>query len=1169
MRRLSWGLAVMSFLLGGAGAGRCENGVTNILSGVVSNAGGTIVVGSTGTNNYMEINGGSTLISYDAYVGQNSTALGNSVLVTGSGTLWTNTHDLFVGWAGKSSEMVISNNATVITLNINAGFLSGGSGTIRIVGATNITTHDINVGEYTLGKLSISGGGYVSSGYTPGDGYLNIAPFAGSTGLVEVLDGTLIVPNATVIGWGGTGALVVAQGKYQTQNAWLGNTGVGSMLFLGGTNIISSDFGIAYGSSGSRGSVLLGGGSLTVTNAIASVGLLGSGFLTVTGGTFLAKDIQIAAQAGSQGTMIITQGGIVAAASLGVGYSSTGTLSVSGGNLYVTNGAGSGTFTVGVSNLGTANLSGGRVQTDKLVVGDASSSNKLSIVSGANLISRNAYIGNSSTALGNSVLVTDSGSLWSNTVSLWVGYAGQGSQMVISNNASMVTWDMNVGWFSGGSGALKVIGATNISTHDITVGWNNGAGSLSISGGGYVSSGYTPGDGALNIAAMAGSSGSVEVLDGKLIIPNDTGIGLGGTGSLMVVQGTYQSSNVWLGDTGKGSLTVLGGTNTISGQLAIGFGVGTLREGMVLVGGGILTATNALTTVGRQGYGFLTVTGGTFLAKDIQVASQAGSQGTMIITQGGIVAAAALEVGYGSAGSLSVSGGNLLVTNAAGNSTLVIGASRRGTASLNGGAIQANKLVIGDTSTSNYLGISGGSLISGSAYIGSNATALGNAVVVNGGGSVWSNTGSLYVGYASRQNSLLVSNGAVVTATSMFAGGVGGQGYIQVAGATNIVNDYTIGWDQSQGYLDILSGGFVQANNSMNIATYTGSSGMVQVAGGTLVVKGASIVGNYSTGSLVISSGSFQGQNVVLGHTYQAGLAAGNGAILITGGTNTITSQLTVGEVSGAVGSVLVSGGKLTVTNGAGSALLLAGSGGAGTVTLNGGGIQADRLLVTNGANSVFNFYGGTLFSGGTVVSNGQQFAVGNGTSSASFTLLGGTHRFNNGLFIASNATLSGTGTILGTLTNAGTLAPGNSPGAMAVDGSLVLANGSLLTIEIGGYTPGTQFDTLTVSNGVTLDGLLNLSLVNGFQSTITNGATFTVLTAGATINGAFDNVTSGSWLNTIDGFGAFQVNYLGSQLVLTNFQAIPEPAPAPLLILVALGWAWLGRRTSFRIVPH
>jgi hypothetical protein len=58
------------------------------------------------------------------------------------------------------------------------------------------------------------------------------------------------------------------------------------------------------------------------------------------------------------------------------------------------------------------------------------------------------------------------------------------------------------------------------------------------------------------------------------------------------------------------------------------------------------------------------------------------------------------------------------------------------------------------------------------------------------------------------------------------------------------------------------------------------------------------------------------------------------------------------------------------------------------------------------------------------------------------------------------------------------------------------------LDIEIGGTTPGTQFDRVIVADEATLDGTLNVTTINGFAPTLP-GQLFTIMTY-ATHTGEF-----------------------------------------------------------------
>jgi hypothetical protein len=102
---------------------------------------------------------------------------------------------------------------------------------------------------------------------------------------------------------------------------------------------------------------------------------------------------------------------------------------------------------------------------------------------------------------------------------------------------------------------------------------------------------------------------------------------------------------------------------------------------------------------------------------------------------------------------------------------------------------------------------------------------------------------------------------------------------------------------------------------------------------------------------------------------------------------------------------------------------------------------------------------------------------------------------------------LLGKGSLTGSVTSSGLVTPGDSatkPGILSPNTYTQKATGSL-NIDIGGTTVGTQYGQLAVTNGASLNGTLNIKLVNGFVPAI--GHTFTILTASA-ISGTFATVT-------------------------------------------------------------
>lgn len=100
----------------------------------------------------------------------------------------------------------------------------------------------------------------------------------------------------------------------------------------------------------------------------------------------------------------------------------------------------------------------------------------------------------------------------------------------------------------------------------------------------------------------------------------------------------------------------------------------------------------------------------------------------------------------------------------------------------------------------------------------------------------------------------------------------------------------------------------------------------------------------------------------------------------------------------------------------------------------------------------------------------------------AGFTLtFTGIGTFTNKL----TGVLSGSGTISPgnvSIIQQGTIRPGGSAGRLSINDSVVNEPSSELDIEIGGASPGTGHDQLSVQGALTVDGTLNITLLNGYQ---------------------------------------------------------------------------------------
>ena len=641
----------------------------------------------------------------------------------------------------------------------------------------------------------------------------------------------------------------------------------------------------------------------------------------------------------------------------------------------------------------------------------------------------------------------------------------------------------------------------------------------------------------LILGENAGGTGTFTWTAGTLAITNGSAsasliIGAGGAGAFNLNRGSAAVDLLTLGN-GPGSV----GTLTWGGFLT----VGGVSDPNVLANnllgssfGKDRSQTLAITT----NYVNATLPNGLILGENAGgIGNLAWAGGTLTITNSG--GSSQLIVGAGGSGSCSINGGTAVVDRVV--ATNYLPTATNSPFSLGGGTLITRgncEVLVPSNGIFNIRGtwnVTGGTVIAhSSSTYGDFQIAANSALVVSGPGTVFTsalwmtnNNNVLFQGVGAQ---LIVSNGAQMvfaphpSQLQPFTKGTPNNVRILITDPGSLLNatnfNASAGWrmgDGNIGYSQFTVSNQAQASLwqlSIGCNGAYNNTGLVTAAGQLTVFSDIS-VGNVGYGAsgggnmfMVSASGQVSSVNGYIGNDYQdAGTISANGNLsLVTdpGSTWCLSKSLYVGYAavtqyvsdnvlrianygtvavtnvyigSGPGSNCLISldsGGKLLVTNATAKAFLKVLR---GAVSNDGGVVVTDQLLVNTNSGSCI-FRSGSISTRSTTYSNGTAFVVGGSASRAVFQMLGGNHGFSNGMTVAANGVLAGTGTVFGAVTVAsgGALSPGNTnaAGVLTINGSLSLLSGAVLEADIA----ASATDRVVVVGTATLPVLATIKTV-------------------------------------------------------------------------------------------
>ncbi|MCX6792637.1 MAG: autotransporter-associated beta strand repeat-containing protein [Candidatus Falkowbacteria bacterium] len=1013
-----------------------------------TNAAGTVTLGGVGNL---------TLSAAGAYTG--TTTINNATLTYGASNVISSGAVTVVNGIYDLN----GNSDTIGALNLNAGTVRSGSGTLTL-GGTVTTTANNNVSSTISGNLglgaarsfnigdSVVDNDVVVSAVISGafaitkDTGAGVLVFSGNntyTGTTTINAGTLRLgangdATNTPLGTTAGGTLVVGASSALDLNGYTLGTTEG--LSLNGALAAGAVQNLSSVNSTYSGLVVLAGASTIISNYgdinVTNAGTISGAFGLTIGGSGNGTLVSIV----GTGANTLTKNGVglwnVSGAS-----TFTSTTTISAGTLQLGSAGSAGNTPLGTTAGVTAITSGAILDLNGITL---STAEPITSINGTGINNRGAITTNSSSptsfsgpiTLGAASRITNFGS---GTFSFSGALAGAFALTLVSSPGTITqttasAWSAVAGAITKEGSGLLILGGQNaftgavtISTGTVQLGANGGVtntplgtigGATTVAAGADLdlstftlggSSTWEPltlnGSGINNAGALTSSSSGANTF-GVLTLGSNARIQNSGSGLITFAGAPTGTFNYVISGTGpttfSGIFPAVAITITKYDSGILTLGAANLSTGLVRINGGTLKygVNDALAT------GAVTVAGGTF---DLSGFNETNIGAVTLIS-----------------GSIINSGGAATLTSTAAYA-------------LESGTISA---------------------VLGSAVAAGISKTTSGQVILSGNNTFTSTSAALLVGKLNLQNSNALGAAGTTHTTTVTAGATLELQNNITLPSTKLI---TINGTGAGGIGSIRN--VSDSNTIQGAITLSSITPRIKSESGALVVSGA-ISG--ATNSLLVGGSGNTTISRVIGTTSGTLTKDGSGTLILTTATNTYTGLTTInaGAINvrnaaslgtTAAGTVVNSGGALqiqgTITVGA-EALTLYGNGVSNTGALR--NIVNDNTYqgtITLGSNASIGSDAGTLTLSGTITGATSigLTKVGAATVAASNTInVGGDFAISAGTLTASSNTI----TIAGSWSNSGTFTAGSST---------VLMNGGN-TVTVSGTT---TFNNLTITHTV------------------------------------------------------------------------------------------------------